>query len=61
MIGGTIHTTHIKLRNAQNEVVSSGTGKGLGETSEVGALFETLEHYYTEKRRPTKLSHISLS
>ncbi|MBG9611657.1 YcaO-like family protein [Bacillus cereus] len=49
VIGDTIHTTHIKLRNAQNEVVSSGTGKGLGETSEVGALFEALEHYYTEK------------
>ncbi|UIJ69587.1 YcaO-like family protein (plasmid) [Bacillus cereus] len=49
VIGDTIYTTHITLRNAQNEVVSSGTGKGLGETSEIGALFEALEHYYTEK------------
>ncbi|PGW31659.1 YcaO-like family protein [Bacillus thuringiensis] len=49
VIGDTIYTTHITLRNAQNEVVSSGTGKGLGGTSEIGALFEALEHYYTEK------------
>lgn len=49
VIGDTIQTTHIKLMNEQNEVLSAGTGKGVGGVSEIGALFETLEHYYTAK------------
>lgn len=48
-IGDTILTTHVKLWNAEKEIVSAGTGKGMKGVSEVGALFEALEHYYTEQ------------
>ncbi|HTD28963.1 MAG TPA: YcaO-like family protein [Xanthomonadaceae bacterium] len=45
-IGTGIVTTHCTIRDSRGEIVNSGFGKGDGDISTVGALYEAVEHHH---------------
>jgi ribosomal protein S12 methylthiotransferase accessory factor len=45
-IGTGIVTTSCTIRDLSGAVVNSGYGKGIGDVSTVGAMYEAMEHHY---------------
>jgi len=56
-----LYTTIVTIYDKNNQYVTQGNGKGIGQQSIASALYEALEHYILEKYFPTESKSLTIS